>query len=181
MDTEENQEDSNEDVGEECDEDDEYTSDDEAASSDANEDIKDPADGEDAAYSDGEDYSVYSKVKDEDDDEDEVCIDNVRNGSGETGRTPMSWSDNIYVRESFPTKEKLLSHYKKTILVDSDGSTPSTSATGSAIPESSGTQRTVSQLVVVPQPAPPPPPPAEPAALAPADPEADPIPPVPYA
>ncbi|XP_024009591.1 vegetative cell wall protein gp1-like [Eutrema salsugineum] len=61
-------------------------------------------------------------------------------------------------------------HYRQ--MVDPDGMAPSTSATGSVIPESSGTQRTVSQPVIVPQPAPPPPPPAEPAAPAPAEPAA---------
>ncbi|XP_024006576.1 uncharacterized protein LOC112083081 [Eutrema salsugineum] len=79
---------------------------------------RDGEDVDDAAYSDGEDYSVYGKVKDEDDDEDEVCIEKVRNRYGETGSTPMSWSDNIYVRASFPTKEKLLSEKStKTLFV----------------------------------------------------------------
>ncbi|XP_024006508.1 uncharacterized protein LOC112083019 [Eutrema salsugineum] len=84
--------------------------DDEADSSDVNEDGEDV---DDAAYSDREDYSVYGKVKDED----EVCIENVRNRYGETRSTPMSWSDNIYVRASFPTKEKLLSEVKLTAIM----------------------------------------------------------------
>ncbi|ESQ51087.1 hypothetical protein EUTSA_v10023077mg [Eutrema salsugineum] len=88
MDTEENQEGSNEDLGEESEENSEHSTDDEADSSDVNEDGEDV---DDAAYSDGEDYSVYGKVKDEDDDEDEVCIENVKNRYSETGSTPMSW------------------------------------------------------------------------------------------
>ncbi|ESQ38571.1 hypothetical protein EUTSA_v10029364mg [Eutrema salsugineum] len=76
MDTEENQEGSDEDLGEASEENSEHSTDDEADSSDVNEDGEDV---DDAAYSDGEDYSVYGKVKDEDDGEDEVCIENVRN------------------------------------------------------------------------------------------------------
>ncbi|XP_024006581.1 uncharacterized protein LOC18010822 [Eutrema salsugineum] len=88
MDTEENQDGSDEDLSEESEENSEHSTDDEADSSDVNEDGEDV---DDAAYSDGEDYSVYGKVKDEDDDEDEVCIENVRNRYGETGSMPMSW------------------------------------------------------------------------------------------
>ncbi|ESQ50671.1 hypothetical protein EUTSA_v10023136mg [Eutrema salsugineum] len=114
MDTEENQEGSDEDLGEESEENSEHSTDDEADISDVNDDGEDV---DDAAYSDGEDYSVYGKVKDEDDGEDEVCIENVRNRYGETGSTPMSWSDNIYVRASFPTKEKLLSEVRLTAIM----------------------------------------------------------------
>ncbi|ESQ51175.1 hypothetical protein EUTSA_v10017584mg [Eutrema salsugineum] len=114
MDTEENQEGSDEDLGEESEENSEHSTDNEADSSDVNEDGEDV---DDAAYSDGEDYSVYGKVKDEDDGEDEVCIENVRNRYGETGSTPMSWSDNIYVRASFPIKEKLLSEVRLTAIM----------------------------------------------------------------
>ncbi|ESQ46611.1 hypothetical protein EUTSA_v10000572mg [Eutrema salsugineum] len=114
MDTEENQEGSDENLGEESEENSEHSTDDEAASSDVNEDGED---GEDAAYSDGEDYSVYGKVKEEDDDEDGVCIDNFRNRYGETGSTPMSWSDIIYVRASFHTKNKLLSEVRLTAIM----------------------------------------------------------------
>ncbi|XP_024004810.1 uncharacterized protein LOC112081965 [Eutrema salsugineum] len=114
MDTEENQEGSDEDLGEESEENSEHSTDDEADSSDVNEDGEDV---DDAAYSDGEDYSVYGKVKDEDDDEDEVCIEKVRNRYGETGSTPMSWSDNIYVRANFPTKETLLSEVRLTAIM----------------------------------------------------------------
>ncbi|XP_024007276.1 uncharacterized protein LOC112083480 [Eutrema salsugineum] len=114
MNTEENQEGSDEDLGEGSEENSEHSTDDETASSDVNEDGEDV---EDAAYSDGEDYSVYRKMKDEDDDEDEVCIDNVRNRYGETGSTPILWSDNIYVRASFPTKDKLLSEVRLTAII----------------------------------------------------------------
>ncbi|ESQ30957.1 hypothetical protein EUTSA_v10012099mg [Eutrema salsugineum] len=114
MDTEENQDGSDEDLSEESEENSEHSTDDEADSSDVNEDGEDV---DDAAYSDGEDYSVYGKVKDEDDDEDEVCIENVRNRYGETGSMPMSWSDNIYVRASFLTKEKLLSEVRLTAIM----------------------------------------------------------------
>ncbi|XP_024010350.1 uncharacterized protein LOC112085371 [Eutrema salsugineum] len=105
MDTEENQEGSDENLGEESEENSEHSTDDEADSSDVNEDEEDV---DDAAYSDGEDYSVYGKVKDEDDDEDEVCIENVRNRYGETGSTPMSWSDNIYLRAKKSTKTQFV-------------------------------------------------------------------------
>ncbi|XP_024009982.1 uncharacterized protein LOC112085172 [Eutrema salsugineum] len=114
MDTEENQERSDEEFGEDVEENSEHSTDDEADSSDVNDDGEDV---DDATYSDGEDYSVYGKVKDEDDDEDEVCIEKVRTRYGETGSTPMSWSDNIYVGASFPTKEKLLSEVRLTAIM----------------------------------------------------------------
>ncbi|XP_024010574.1 uncharacterized protein LOC112085988 [Eutrema salsugineum] len=64
-DRQENQEGLDEELGEESEENSEHSTDDEAGISDVNEDGEDV---DDAAYSDGEDYSVYGKVKDDDED-----------------------------------------------------------------------------------------------------------------
>ncbi|ESQ47086.1 hypothetical protein EUTSA_v10028145mg, partial [Eutrema salsugineum] len=88
MDTEENREGSDDDLGEESEENSEHSTDDEAASSDENEDG-----------------------------EEKITVSTVKNRYGETGSTPMSWSDNIYVRASFPTNDKLLSEVRLTAIM----------------------------------------------------------------
>ncbi|VVB04527.1 unnamed protein product [Arabis nemorensis] len=56
-----------------------------------------------------EDYSVYGKVKDED--QDDITFDGVGGSEhclGEGARSKLTWYDGIFVRQSFSSKDELL-------------------------------------------------------------------------
>ena len=57
----------------------------------------------------GEDYSVYGKVEDEDEEDDDMCFEDIKMIEG--GR---SNGNNIYVNQSFVSKDALLSELRLT-------------------------------------------------------------------
>ncbi|KAF3551207.1 hypothetical protein DY000_02007869 [Brassica cretica] len=60
----------------------------------------------------GEDYSVYGKVEDEDEEDDDMCFEDIKKIEG--GR---SNGNSIYVNQSFVSKDALLSELRLTALI----------------------------------------------------------------
>ncbi|KAF3531751.1 hypothetical protein DY000_02041245 [Brassica cretica] len=57
----------------------------------------------------GEDYSVYGKVEDEDEEDDDMCFEDIKKIEGR-----RSNGNNIYVNQSFVSKDALLSELRLT-------------------------------------------------------------------
>ncbi|KAF2549479.1 hypothetical protein F2Q70_00021869 [Brassica cretica] len=65
------------------------------------------------AVDDGEDYSVYGKVKDEDEEEeDDMCFEDLKGTYGSEGG--RSNANNIYVNQSFVSRDALVSEFRLT-------------------------------------------------------------------